>query len=98
MVHGDDFDSVGPDQLLGEVRKTLEDKYKIKVEMLGSGAEHVQEIRILNKVVRVMDKGIELEADPRHAELVVNELGLGLRGGPLWRSGHVAARRGGTVV
>ena len=32
--------------------------------------------RILNKVVRMTDAGVELEADPRHAELVVKELGL----------------------
>ena len=30
----------------------------------------------MNKVVRVTEKGIELEADPRHAELLVKELGL----------------------
>ena len=76
MVHGDDFVAVGPDRHLGEVRKTLEDKYKTKVEMLGSNAGQVQEMRILNKVVRVTNEGIELEADPRHAELVVKELGL----------------------
>ena len=33
-------------------------------------------MRILNKVVRITDGGIELEADPRHAELVIKELGL----------------------
>ena len=30
----------------------------------------------MNKVVRINEQGIELEADPRHAELVVKELGL----------------------
>ena len=35
-----------------------------------------REVRILNKVVRWTPEGIELEADPRHAELVVRELGL----------------------
>ena len=76
MVHGDDFVAVGPDQHLAEARKTLEDKYKLKVEKLGCGAGEVQELRILNKVVRATKSGIELEADPRHAELVVKELGL----------------------
>ena len=33
-------------------------------------------MRILNKVVRWTPEGVELEADPRHAELVVRELGL----------------------
>ena len=76
MVHGDDFVAVGPDQHLAEARKTLEDKYKLKVEKLGCEEGEVQELRILNKVVRATKSGIELEADPRHAELVVKELGL----------------------
>ena len=54
----------------------MEDKYKLKVEKLGCGAERVQELWILNKVVRATKRLIELEADPRHAELVVKELGL----------------------
>ena len=33
-------------------------------------------MRFLNKVVRTTSEGIELEADPRHAELVVKDLGL----------------------
>ena len=76
MVHGDDFVAVGPRQHLADTRKTLEDKYKLKVEMLGCGEGKVQEIRILNKVVRATAEGLELEADPRHSELVVQELGL----------------------
>jgi hypothetical protein len=64
MVHGDDFVAVGPDKHLSEVRKTLEDKYRLKVEVLGGGAGQVQEIIILNKVVRSTKDGIELEADP----------------------------------
>jgi len=36
----------------------------------------IQEVEILNKIIRWTDRGIELEADPRHAEIVVRELGL----------------------
>ena len=32
--------------------------------------------KILNKMIRWTNGGIELEADPRHAEIVVRELGL----------------------
>ena len=53
-----------------------EDKYKLKVEMLGVGPGKSDELRILNNVVRVTTNGIELEADPRHSEFVVKELGL----------------------
>lgn len=76
MVHGDDFVAVGPDAHLDHVRRTLSDKYKIKVEQLGKGQGQSAEVRILNKVVRITESGIELEADPRHAELVVKDLGL----------------------
>ena len=44
--------------------------------MLGCGEGEEKEIRILNNVVRIGPDGIELEADPRHAELVIRELGL----------------------
>ena len=76
MVHGDDFIGVGPNQHLTELRKTLEDKYKLKVEMLGRGAGEKPEIRILNKVVRETEAGIEMEADPRHVEIAIRELGI----------------------
>ena len=33
-------------------------------------------MRVLNKVVRLTKEGLELEADPRHAKLVVKALGL----------------------
>ena len=76
MVHGDDFVAVGPDKHLQNIKNTLSEKYKIKIEQLGYGGDNKSEIRILNKVVRMTDTGIELEADPRHAELVISELGL----------------------
>ena len=76
MVHGDDFVAVGPQQHLEETKKTLESKYKLKTQVLGREAGEEKEIRILNKVVRMEEDGIELEADPRHAELVIRELGL----------------------
>ena len=37
MVHGDGFIAVGPEEHLGEARRALEDKYKLKVEVLGHG-------------------------------------------------------------
>ena len=76
MVHGDDFVAVGSDKQLGELRQTLKDKYNIKMQLLGNGKGHTDEVRILNKVVRYTPAGIELEADPRHAEIIVRDLGL----------------------
>ena len=69
MVHGDDFIGVGPDKHLDNLKSTLENKYKLKIERLGKREGEKLEIRILNKIVRETDAGIELEADPRHAEI-----------------------------
>ena len=76
FVHGDDFVAVGNPEFLKETQKTLEDKYKLKVENLGNKEGQKTEVKILNKIVRHTDRGIELEADPRHAEIVIKELGL----------------------
>ena len=76
LVHGDDFVAVGHESHLEETKKVLNDKYKIKVETLGDKKEEAKEIRVLNKVIRLTKEGLELEADPRHAELVIRTLGL----------------------
>jgi hypothetical protein len=76
MVHGDDFVAVGEEEHLKATKKALEDKYKIKAETLRSDKGDAKEIRVLNKVIRLTEQGLELEADPRHAELVVRALGL----------------------
>ena len=76
MVHGDDFVGVGRPEELAKLRDVLENKYKLKVETLSGANGDSREVRILNKVVRWTPEGVELEADPRHAELVVRELGL----------------------
>ena len=76
MVHGDDFVAVGSAESLVDTRATLETKYRLKVQSLGEGTECQQEIRILNKILRFTEDGIEMEADPRPAEIVVRKLGL----------------------
>ena len=48
----------------------------MKVETLSGDATDVKEVKIFNKIIRWTTRGIELEADPRHAEIVVRELGL----------------------
>ena len=49
MVHGDDFEATGPDKHLDNIKNTLGDKYKIKIEQVGYGDDKSSEIRILNK-------------------------------------------------
>ena len=77
MVHGDDFVAVGDPVHLADTEAALREKYKLKTETLSNETGDAKEVRILNKVVRITEEGVELEADPRHAELVVRELGVG---------------------
>ena len=79
MVHGDDFVGIGKPGELSKLREVLENKYKLKVETLSGEKGDVQEVRILNKIVHWTPSGLELEADPRHAELAVKALGLETR-------------------
>ena len=77
MVHGDDFVAVGPETEVKEVENALAHKYKIKVETLGLGEGDKKEIRVLNRVIRMSkNDGVSLEADPRHAERVIREMGV----------------------
>ena len=68
--------AVGDKAGLKSVREALEGKYKLKVQTLGGRKECVKEIRVLNKIVRYTATGIDLEAGPRHAEIVIRDVGL----------------------
>ena len=51
-------------------------RYESKHDILGPGAKHQKSIRVLNRVLSWTSDGIEYEADQRHADIVVSELGL----------------------
>ena len=76
MVHGDDFVAVGNKKSTDHLKTILESAYKIKCEILGGGKDEKKEIRVLNRVIRRSELGYTLEADPRHAEIVVKDLKL----------------------
>jgi len=77
-VHGDDFTCSGPEHALEWLKTIFEKAYEIKAEVLGPRADKGQktEIRVLNRVLTWNSWGIGYEADPRHAEIVIRELGL----------------------
>ena len=54
----------------------LEASYEIKTSVLGPDRGECSEVRILNRVARWTSEGIEFEADPRHAEIIISQLGL----------------------
>ena len=74
VVHGDDFTVLGTDEAIQWTAAVLGARYSIKVRgILGPGIHDKHEITILNRVLRWTDKGLEYEADPRHAEIIVSE-------------------------
>ena len=55
----------------------LQAAYEIQTQKLGLGAGCVPEGKVLNRIVRCDESGWSLEADPRHAEFVIEQLGVG---------------------
>ena len=58
----------------------MEKQYECKVQALGPGLEDEKEIKVLNRIISWNKLGTEdivtYEADPRHAEITGQELGL----------------------
>ena len=50
--------------------------YEIQTQKLGGSMEQKVEGKVLNRTLRHIAEGWEIEADPRHAELVIEQLGL----------------------
>ena len=76
MIHGDDFASTAEASELKWFRRKLDDRFKVKTQVVGLDCDAVCEGRILNRVIRCTEQGWEYEPDQRHAELMVKELGL----------------------
>ena len=76
-VHGDDFTSSGPASSLDWLETSIAQRYEISVDpRLGPGPGDAKEGRVLNRVIRWCEHGIEYEADPRQVERLVAECGL----------------------
>ena len=76
-VHGDDFLVAGPLNSVRWLQTKMRAKYEIKTDILGPIEEGCkQEIHVLGRTLRWTKKGIEYEADARHAKLIIEGLGL----------------------
>ena len=61
----------GPKDQLDWFKAELEKRYELtEAHRLGPGPEDDREARVLNRIVRWTDDGIEYEADPRHQEII----------------------------
>ena len=74
LVHGDDYVTTGSREGLKWMKGELEKKFKIKTSIIGSEEEDEKELKILNRIIRMTPRGIEYEADLRHAELISEEM------------------------
>jgi hypothetical protein len=77
LVHGDDFMAVGEPQAALWLKAQLERRFTVSTNIVGTGPGEVKEARLLNRIIRASpDGGWEYEADSRHAEIIVKQLGL----------------------
>ena len=77
-VHGDDFTGVGPKREFEWFASELKKFWTVDLRgILGppSMADVSHSITILKRLVTWTDRRIELEADPRHVDLLLNEFG-----------------------
>jgi hypothetical protein len=81
LVHGDDYVSAGSDESMDWLETELAKAYEIQTQKLGGSKGHKVEGKVLNRILRHTASGWEIEADPRHAELVIEQLGLDNDGG-----------------
>ena len=75
MVHGDDFVSTGKLSDLQWMKEGIANTFIIKTNIMGPRVSE-NEIKIFKRIIRYTSEGIEVEADVRHSELIVKQLGL----------------------
>ena len=77
VVHGDDFTSLAKESDLIWFRESLKRVFEIDDRgIMGPGERDIKEIRLLNRIVAWESTGIRYEADQRHAEILIESLGL----------------------
>ena len=77
VVHGDVLTVLGISKQLDWFREIIKNGFEVKFRgRLGPCLDDDKSIRILNRVVSWTAAGIEYEADQRHAEIIIRDLGL----------------------
>ena len=77
VIHGDDFTILGHDEDLDWFREQVAEEFEAKFKgRLGPKESHCKEICVLNRVVQWNELGIKYEADVRHVEIILRDLGI----------------------
>ena len=70
--------AAGPKDALDWYKQELQKHYELdEGARLGPGPTDTKEAKMLNRIVRWTSEGIEYEADPRQAEQLIRDLGMG---------------------
>ena len=76
-IHGDDITVLGFEDDLMWLYKQMGTRYEMKFGgLLGPDETDVQNVAILNRLVHYGPTATTFEADPRHVEIILNELNL----------------------
>ena len=76
LCHGDDFVVRGSRAQLAWFEKEMRARFNVKTKLMGPRSGDVTSAQVLGRVVTLDQEGVLYEADPRHAEVVVESLGL----------------------
>ena len=77
VVHGDDFTVLGEASQLDWFRSTISERFEVKFRgRLGPNINDTTSVRHLNRINEWTPEGIRIEADQRHAEIIIDQLGL----------------------
>ena len=77
VVHGDDFTFEDPPGSLKQIAEAMKQFWLIKVRAtLGPEPSDDKEVSILNRVVRWTEDCLLYEADPRHVEKLLRDMGM----------------------
>ena len=74
-MHGDDFLAAGEESALKQFKEELAKEWKIKHTHICEAEHFGKHMRVLNRIVRIHPRrGITIEPDPRHAEILIRDL------------------------
>ena len=57
-------------------KEIMESRFEIKTTIVGNAAGEQKEGRVLNRILRVTEHGWEYEPDQRHADMIIEAMGL----------------------
>jgi hypothetical protein len=77
IVHGDDFIIEGKEEDLRWTQGVLEAKYIVKMRgLMGPDRGDAKVVDVLNRIIEWKDDELWYEADPRHAEKMLRDMGM----------------------